>query len=327
MAMEADPIAAILNADEFGETRTFFGRAPSVTRSLLTDVAQALLYATVRNLRPDHVVEIGTYKGGTAETLSRAIQANGSGMLHTVSPFDAERFGPIFQAWPQQLRAVTQYYPVNSMEFFIRVPEKRIRPGVVLVDGNHDYEFAAFDIQSAARWITPGGFIFVDNVSQAGPCRAASDFLAAHPAWRDCGTVAGSRAAGKAFDHGRSRVPYADFYILRAPPSYVVGSAPETFGEIGWDGQSLAGLRLVPATAAQKGVLSVQCVLRALSETKIIEIQVEVVCEVDGQAPTIAVNFDAPRQIEPGFTRYSVEPWLCWTGDKPLALKELPTLL
>src|ERR1051325_8487017 len=191
LAGPAEPVASIVRAPEFAQTERFFAEDIGASRSLLPVTARALLYAVVRNVNPEHVVEIGTYQGGTAEVLSRALRANGRGMLHTVSPYDAERFGPTLAQWPNELRAHATYYPVNSMAFFIRMAEQRIRPGVVLVDGNHDYEFAAFDIWSAARWMTPGGFIFIDNVSQAGPYRAALDFMTARPGWRSCGTVPG----------------------------------------------------------------------------------------------------------------------------------------
>ena len=82
----ANPVPAIVRGTEFEATKRFFAAGPSSTRSLLTSTAQALLYTVIRNLRPNNVVEIGTYKGGTSETLCRALQANGFGTLHTVSP-------------------------------------------------------------------------------------------------------------------------------------------------------------------------------------------------------------------------------------------------
>jgi hypothetical protein len=87
-----NPIPQIVRAPEFAETERYFREAPSATRSLLNETSQALLYTVIRNQRPEHVVEIGTYKGGTSETLCRALQANGRGTLHTLSPFDAELF-------------------------------------------------------------------------------------------------------------------------------------------------------------------------------------------------------------------------------------------
>src|SRR5437879_9184182 len=77
----ANPVPAIMRSAEFVQTKRFFAESPSASRSLLTDVAQALLYSVIRSLRPEHVVEIGTYKAGTAEGLARAVLANGFGTV------------------------------------------------------------------------------------------------------------------------------------------------------------------------------------------------------------------------------------------------------
>ena len=109
----------------------YFADSPSATRALLTPKAQALLFAIIRNLRPEHVVEIGTYKGGTAEGMARAVQANGHGMVHTVSPFDVERFEPIAARWPAELRLHMRYHPIDSMAFFMVTDHERIRPAAL----------------------------------------------------------------------------------------------------------------------------------------------------------------------------------------------------
>src|SRR5438552_4105829 len=62
-----NPIPAMLQAPEFAQTMQYFRENPSASRALTALVGQALLYATIRNLRPEHVVEIGTYKGGVTE--------------------------------------------------------------------------------------------------------------------------------------------------------------------------------------------------------------------------------------------------------------------
>jgi predicted O-methyltransferase YrrM len=320
----ADPIPAILDAREFAETKRYFAQAPSARRSLLTDVAQALLYSLIRNLRPTHVVEIGTYKGGTAEGMSRALHANGHGTLHTVSPFDAELFGPTFAQWPEPLRRHTRYHPVDSMMFFMEMDRENNRLDLVLVDGHHDYEFANFDVQAAAQRLTPGGFILIDNVAQAGPYRAAVEFLESHPGWRDCGVAFAPPDATKAFDGTRSRIPYADFFVLRAPFAYLVHRAPRSFGVLEWRDRPVTGLRLSLAEPRARGTLHVQCILRAFSDTRIDEIVGSAFCKIDGSTDKIDVAFPAPIAAEPVFARYQVEPWLIWQGDAPLALASPP---
>ena len=89
-----------------------------VKRSLISSNAQALLFALVRNLKPEHVVEIGCVKGGTTEALARALDLNGSGTVHAVGPYDKELFGPACGNWPVELQRRAKYYKENSAAFF-----------------------------------------------------------------------------------------------------------------------------------------------------------------------------------------------------------------
>jgi predicted O-methyltransferase YrrM len=320
-----NPTPLIARSPEFAETKRYFRDAPSAARSLLNESSQALLYTVIRNLQPDHVVEIGTYKGGTSETLCRALHANGHGTLHTLSPFDAELFAANSQWWPEELQRVVQYYPMTSMEFFIVSDTMKLAFDLVLVDGNHDYEFANFDIQSAARRLTPGGFIFIDNVSQAGPFLAATEFLAAHPDWIDCGVRPLNTAREHAFDRSRSNVPLTDFFVFRASRYYTVGAKPQNFGEIGWTNAPVRGLRLSLAGRQAAGTLRVQCILRAFGDARIDELIGEAVRTIDGDSPEIAIEFTDPIAADGEFRFYRVETWLIWIGPRPLRLAKAPS--
>ena len=154
-------------------------------QSLLSPQARALLYQVVRLSRPAEVVEIGAFRGGTTEALARALAAEGRGTVHAVEPFTA---GEVRRARRPLAASAAGLCcgidPTNSMAFFMRM---RRRPGLYLIDGNHDYEYAAFDIAAAARHLAPGGFIFIDNVSQAGPFEAAREFLSREPNFFECG--------------------------------------------------------------------------------------------------------------------------------------------
>jgi predicted O-methyltransferase YrrM len=320
----ANPIPALAASPALGECERFFAKCPSATRSLLTPKAQALLFATIRNLRPDHVVEIGTYKGGTTEGLARAVQANGHGMVHTVSPFDVERFEPIAARWPVELRQRMRYHPIDSMAFFMVTDHERIRPGVVLIDGNHDYEFASFDIQAAARRLQPGGFIFIDNVSQAGPYFATRDFLLQHPDWTACDETPTLPSVTRAFDGSRTTIPQTDFAVIRAPAHYSVGNRPKSFGEIPWTDVPVRGLRLSFARPPESGTLHIQCVLRGFSETLLSEVVGEGESVIASVASDAEIALTAPIRMTGRFDSYVVEPWLVWPNGRSLALNVPP---
>jgi hypothetical protein len=105
-----------------------------------------LLYSVVRNLRPADVVEIGVYKASTTEAIARALHASGGGTIHAVDPFRREYIAAIFKQWPPELLERLKFHPISSVEFFAMIENWRIHPSLVFVDGNHEYEFAYFDI-------------------------------------------------------------------------------------------------------------------------------------------------------------------------------------
>jgi hypothetical protein len=325
LADGTDPISALMNAPNFGDCVRYFEDCPSTTRALLGSVSRALLYSTIRNLGPDHVVEIGTYKGGTTEALARALHANGHGTVHTVSPFDIERFVPIAARWPAELRERMRYHSIDSMAFFMLMDHEHIRPGIVLVDGEHSYEFASFDIRAAAQKLQPGGFIFIDNVDQAGPYFAAKDFLAQEPDWTICGAPPWGRSETRAFDHDRSNLPETAFFVLRAPTYYPVGNRPRSFGMVDWSSAPLKGVKLSLARPPGAGTLHVQCVSRAFSEADGVEIASEGQHVMAAGTGEIEIALTEPLRISGAFDRYLVEPWLTWVGDRPLALIAPPT--
>jgi hypothetical protein len=323
-----DPVPIIFAAPEFQRAVAALAEAETTKRSLLSAATQALAVALIRNARPAHVFEIGTYRGGPTEVMARALLANGSGALHTVGPFDEGTFAPVFARWHPDLQRVARYYRIDSMGFFMSVEAQDIRAGLVLVDGNHDYEYAAFDIFSAARRLTPGGFIVVDNIAQAGPFFAVRDFLAQHPGWIDCGLNTLNWNRGKSFDTGRCRIPNTDVAVLRAPIHRLITDRPSTGGQQNWRSAPVRGLTLALAGRPTSGQLFVQCVLRGFAKNRIVELVAEVSADVQSETKDhLTIMFDQPAVVEAGLARYTVEPWLIWTGSEPLQLAASPAIL
>jgi predicted O-methyltransferase YrrM len=317
-----DPVSAIMASPEFAQATAFFADNPTAERSLIPPHAQALLYGFVRILRPDHVFEIGSYKGGTTEAICRALFANGKGLAHTVDPFRGDYVAAVLRCWPPELFRHVRLHAMDSMAFYKDMERQGIHPGLVLVDGNHDYEFAAFDIACSARAMAPGGFIFVDNIAQPGPFFAARDFLIANPDWREIGHAAAHYDRGKAFDRYRRTIDSTDFMVLRAPRTRMVGERPYNIGRVRWPSGKVAGLRLKLVPPDQPGRLNVQIVLRGFG-TVPAEIIGEASLQVEAGTGELSITLTQPAELD-GFVYYTVEPWLIWHGAQPLQLLAEP---
>jgi hypothetical protein len=265
-------------------------------------------------------------KGGTSEAIGRALHANGGGILHTIGPFDSGIFLPFYRAWPEALRDRVRFYSVDSMAFFMRMQKNLIQPSLVFVDGNHDYEFALFDILAAARCVAPGGFVVVDNVSQAGPYYAAVDFLASHPEWLDCAARSFHWDPAKAYDGERTRISNTDLMVLRAPMAHVIGARPRCFGDVILPQPVVKGVEIQIA-ASKPGTLYVQCVLRGFSPTQNVEATEMTSLPIEGGGGRIFAAFAKPLVLDGGFTQYRAEAWLTFVGEGYLTQSAAPKII
>jgi predicted O-methyltransferase YrrM len=226
-------IEAWLGSPDYQVEEEYFREYP--VNSLLPKASRCLIHHCIRTLRPKVVVEIGTYKAGTAELIARALWENGDGKLFTTDPFGvhAERLKTI-ASWPSELQPHVQAVSAHSMEFFFALEGAGGKIDLAFVDGDHDYEVALFDIQMAARNMRRGGTLLVDNAEQSGVAFAAYDFLLKNPDWSVIGfdfrTTLGLPEGPFARCNDRSFAPQllASTSILRAPDSYSVAS-PYTF--------------------------------------------------------------------------------------------------
>ena len=185
-------------------------------------------------------------------------------------------------------------------------------------------EFALFDIESAARLIRPGGFVIIDNVSQAGPYFAARDFLRNHPRWYECGHCIDNYRPEFPFDPHRTTIINTDACALRAPTNYFVGDRPTTRGQQIITAGKIDGISLAVAQPAT-GTLYLQCVVRVFG-TPPTEATIEHTLTMSGAHGATRLplqwKFD-PKDVQ--FAR-TAELWLGWQGDRELELAEEPHL-
>ena len=325
----ADPIPAILADPAFAAATRWFAQEPS-GRSQLSPEAQALLFTLTRNLKPTHVFEIGTFLAGTSEAICRALQANGTGLLHTTDPFSLAAVPAILMKWPRELRQHVRFYHLDSMAFFMRMEQAGIRSQLSFIDGRHDYQFAMFDLSMAARTLDPGGLILLDNVSQPGPYLAALDFLRDTPGWRECGNPGGRSGDGLPFDKERARIHNSDLIALRAPSGLVVGARPVTLGERGFDRREVRGIELTIAERSSRGTLTIQCALRGHSASPSnpgVEIIGATTLDLDGAQGRLTARFAPPLVARGEFYQMALETALVWRGEAPLRVTGPPVVI
>jgi predicted O-methyltransferase YrrM len=325
LARIEDPVPTILNNPNFRQTDEYFARGPTSSRSLVSARTQALLYCVVRNLRPAHVVEIGVYKASTTEAIARALNASGGGTIHAVDPFRSEYIAAIFKQWPPELLERLKFHPINSVEFFAMIEKWRIRPSLVFVDGNHEYEFAYFDICRAARDLAPRGFIFIDNVSQPGPFLAARDFLANNAEWIECGGLTAAYDQSRAYDPHRSLIQGTDLMVLRAPQHQQIWHRPWSPGETYLKKGYAGGARLRLHRPSGPGTLSMQIVLRGFGPQPS-ELSGSASVQISTATDEITITLEQPIETRGVFSHFRAEPWFVWQAETPLLLSEAPVV-
>ena len=322
-------IANLVSTSAYSDALAYFAEYPP--RSILSDHSRTVLYTLIRTMRPDVVAEVGTMFAGTTEVMARALLENGKGIVHTTDPLGGDRCPQIIERWPQELQRFTHFYALNSMDFFHHLDRQHVRLDLVLVDGNHDFEFALFDLQMSARLLRPGGIIIMDNAEQTGPFKASQRFLAENREWLELGSAVASHSRSAPFDNARASIPWTSFIILQAPNHIPVGENLRSWGQVRTKSAHFDGIRVELPAQRTAGWLHYQALLRAfyddgsVPEQKLVG---KVRIEVDGSA-SIAHSFDQPLNFPEG-AQYTYEVDLAWepdTSSPPLALAAAPTPL
>lgn len=299
--------------------------------SLQSDEARALLHHLVVMHRPERVLEIGTWQAGTTETLARALWETKQGHIDTIDPYGGERCPPIIASFPPELRELVTFRAENSATYFDRAMTNNAYYDFVLVDGNHEYEFALFDVMCAARAMHPGGLMVMDNIEQIGPRLAAKTFLERNPDWRDVADVVRHIDMSAPFKVPAASFPDTKFYLLQAPPHYMIREEPRIFGPAEVDRAEVDGIEL-ELVAPTQGRLHVLVYVRTFNIAEPEELRCEQSLPLDvAQLPAdgrVRIPLSQPLHTahpQPGLIR-RIELCLAFNGPAGLALRSAPRL-
>jgi len=320
-------LAAWRGSEAFKKTAAFYHNYP--LQSLISDESRALLHHLVVTRRPRRILEIGTFAAGTTEVFARALWEAGCGHIDTIDPFGAERCPPIIAAFPSELNERITFSPVNSASYFDYALSQNRSYDLVFIDGNHELEYALFDIMCTARLISPRGLVVLDNVDQPGPRMATKLFLEQFPEWNDVTGVVAQVDPHAPFAAPVPSFPSTNFYLLEAPAHYVVHAKPRSFGPLDVDRAEVDGIELELAAPAQ-GNLHIQVYARTFGLPEPEELQSRQTIAFDHPE----TSADRPVRIplhkvlrtafpQPGLPR-RVEIVLAFTGGSQLALRAAP---
>ncbi|HJN11215.1 MAG TPA: class I SAM-dependent methyltransferase [Pirellulaceae bacterium] len=139
------------------------------------------VYALARHYRPDYIVEVGTFAGGTAVGFAKALVDNGHGRLICVDQ-DSYSSGTFPEVAQRNLRRVglsdsqLELCGGDSKQWLPKLAEQHPHEvGIVLVDGDHTYEGALTDLTNAIPLGKAGGCLLVHDVDRQRRMDEATD--------------------------------------------------------------------------------------------------------------------------------------------------------
>ncbi len=147
---------------------------------------RVLLYALVFSIAPSRVLEVGTFKGGSARIISAALDdLERGGQLITVDPFP-ELIEIEWNAIAHNARKVQGYFPRD----FERRPElSGLRFDLAFIDGDHSYDGLLEDLRYLPRILEADSYVLLHDASNGDVARAIDRSLR-ECGFRDCGKLA-----------------------------------------------------------------------------------------------------------------------------------------
>ena len=139
----------------------------------------AEVYAVVRAIKPDVIVETGVASGLSSAHILRALAANGTGTLHSIDLPNVQE-GSVLpkgrtSGWivPDALRGRWKLQIGDSRKLLPELLGTLGRVDIFLHDSDHSYEHMAFEFAQAVPRLADGGLLMSDDVHL-------------HAAWDDC---------------------------------------------------------------------------------------------------------------------------------------------
>ena len=225
----ANAIRAIPSTSDFASAAERFANYPEPT--LIGPTPRAFLHELVKACGARAVLEIGTYFAGTTRVLAEAATETGGVVISIDASGDrASTVEKIINLWSEETRAATTFVPhLSSMFFEMFERTGSFKFDMFLVDGDHSYRGALFDLISCAHYAQPNAVIVVDDFNLPPVFSATQDFLALNPAWIELSGTFDRQVGSDPFAGMRPSLEGFPFLVLIGPPAISIGRRPANF--------------------------------------------------------------------------------------------------
>lgn len=133
------------------------------------------LYGFVRMIKPEKVLEIGTFEGDTAIAIAKGLRDNNMGRLITI---DIKDFGQEKNITKAGLDKYVKCIKSEPLEYLTHTPD---RFDMAFIDDGHTYEECTRDLENCDRLIKTNGYILGHDVLTInGVSLAYNSFLEKH---------------------------------------------------------------------------------------------------------------------------------------------------
>ena len=150
-------------------------------KSLMTPDERLYLYSWIRAKKPERVLEVGVWKGGSSRVIGLAMTANGCGKLVSVDPKPGTDLREVPQA-----TLITGYSP-ECLSVAANAAGGQFN--AVLVDGNHGCKAVVADIRGVVPFLADSAEILLHDAFNAEVALGIEIALRDEPGLSDMGMV------------------------------------------------------------------------------------------------------------------------------------------
>ncbi|HKO90926.1 MAG TPA: class I SAM-dependent methyltransferase, partial [Polyangiaceae bacterium] len=147
-------------------------------------VERMFLYSLLRGLRPERVLEIGAFKGGSAMIIGRALHENGRGRAIGIDPYPQADFAklPVYERY----ELITGFSPAS-----VGAAVSKLGGPVdfALIDGMHTYSAVRADLLGVLPFLGTEATIVLHDSFHYGVRKAIDHCVSVIPGMTDCGTM------------------------------------------------------------------------------------------------------------------------------------------